>query len=195
MNSESIIEIIKAFEEFTKAENKYDIHSFALWIVNQKSKKEMEISTDDTTELDRRINYLLGRYNRYSKYYVRKSLQDLPIKTVDEFWILNYVYIQANPSKSETYDATITELSLGTKIVKRLISLNLINEFDDQIDKRTKRLSITEYGKQIRNEVFKRLGEDSVYKLAIIDKEHKLNLLTTLEKLEEYHNDLYKNTK
>jgi DNA-binding MarR family transcriptional regulator len=71
----------------------------------------------------------------------------------------------------------------------------LINEFDDQIDKRTKRLSITEYGKQIRNEVFKRLGEDSVYKLAIIDKEHKLNLLTTLEKLEEYHNDLYKNTK
>ena len=191
MDSNSIIELIKNFDEFSKSERETDLKTFALWLFRKEGEKDNQISSDDSTELDRKINYFLGRYNRYSKYYVRKTLQDLPIKSVDEFWILNYVYINGKPTKSETYDATITELSLGTKIVKRLIDFKLIVESADPNDKRTKILSITEYGKEVRNEVFKRLGEDSVFKLSIIEKNDKLNLLETLQKLENYHNKIF----
>ena len=55
-----------------------------------------------------------------------------------------------NPSKTEVYADTITELNTGTQMMKRLIDAGLIEELTDKDDKRVKRVKLTFKGKKTR---------------------------------------------
>ncbi len=193
MKSEKIFEILSAFEEFESSKQSSDLNEFADWI-KSKSFNKTTTTTKADVEHNSEIIYMMSRFNRYCKLYYKQILKDLKINTIDEFWILNYVFSAHLPTKTEVYDNTIIELPVGTKMVKRLIDFGLITEFADEHDRRIRRMEITEDGVKERNTIIDRIKSISGYLLGKLDIELKEDLLKAMNYLDGYHNQIYKET-
>lgn len=189
MNKKNLISLIELYDEFENKEQSEDLEKFALWLT-QKTKEKNE---KDEVSINRMISYLINRLTRYARFYTKKSLEGMEINTIDEFYFLNEIMKRKTPSKNEVYSATITELTTGAQIMKRLITLGLVEEFSDDEDKRVKRVKLTEKGIAIRYEIFGKIQEDARLKLGNIDIEQKKQLLDILEKLEDFHLNIYEN--
>jgi len=101
---------------------------------NYKSYAEVEFST------------LLTNLYRFAKHYMKKAFVGSEIKTIDEFGFLASLLKQKSLMKNELINQHLLETSSGSEILKRLIKNGLVQEMPDAIDKRAKRVSLTQKG-------------------------------------------------
>ena len=85
----------------------------------------------------------------------------------------------------------LTETTSGADIIRRLVKSGYIEEFDDEQDKRSRRVKITGKGKQMMFEVFKEMTTTSRIIAGNLNHEEKLYLLYYLNKLENLHKSIY----
>lgn len=192
------ITLLQEFEEFAQKSGTEDISRFALWLhrkynapllSEERPAKGMEMEEEES--LNREIGYLLGRINRYSRHYAKIAFDGLPITTIEEFWFLNVIFHTKNPSKTEIYDATITELATGTQMLRRLIDLGLLKEEIDKEDKRVRRVRLTKEGRRVRTEALERLGVEVRLKVGNLEKQDKYRFVSTLRYLDHFHKNIY----
>src|SRR6202022_4300542 len=67
---------------------------------------------------------------------------------VEEFGMLLTIQQEKNPRKTDIIYANLFELSSGTDMLNRLKKRNLIKEYDDEDDKRSKRIELTPAGEK-----------------------------------------------
>ncbi len=191
MKSDKIYEILTAFEEFESLKQSSDLLEFADWLKsNSFNNSTSKIESEDNNNTE--IIFLMSRFYRYCKHYYKQLWKDLSIKTIDEFWILNFISTANLPTKTEIYENSVIDLPVGTKMIKRLIELGLITEFADENDKRIRRIEITDKGIEEKNAVLERLNAVSNFALGKLDKKSKNQLLKSLKYLDSYHNVNYK---
>ena len=181
MNTQKLLELIKAFDEFLMTDTEGDLETFAFWLLKQREHNTPPYDSD----LNRNLNYLLNRINRHSKILAKQYLAGLEINSLEEYCFLNSIKQLKNPSKSEVYEHTLTELATGQQMMRRLISLGLIEDFEDDYDKRVRRVRLTAKGHTVQTEAYKRLGEESNFKFGKLDRKNKENLLQVLRWLEQ----------
>ena len=105
---------------------------------------------------------------------------------MDEFSFLTSIHILNQPTKSEVYEATITELATGQQMMRRLIKSGFVEEIVDEKDKRKKRLILTEKGKQTQQLAFKKIVQECNLKFEGLDINSKQTLLTILKQLDQH---------
>ncbi len=198
MNSEQIYELLKVYEEFVSVKQTSDLNEFADWLKYRQFDQpdtSSNSATNDTKSIEQNnlILYLMNRFNRYFKQYCKNLIQDLNINSIDEFWLLNYVFLNKLASKTDIYQNTITDLPVGTKMLKRLIEVSLITEQPDPKDRRIRRILITKKGIKERNTVIERMNDLSKFSLGSLDESQKEELLKTLKYLDVYHFNLFRN--
>lgn len=98
---------------------------------------------------------LTGLY-RYAKHYLKKCFMTTSFKSIDEFGFLATLLKEQSLLKNELISRHLLEFSSGSEILKRLINNDLVKEFPDQIDKRAKRVSLTDKG---RREIIEAFGD------------------------------------
>ena len=130
---------------------------------------------------------------RYAKLYAKKVLQDSSISTLDDFSYLIMLLTYESLSKSELIQKNVHEKTTGMEIIKRLIKQNLINQFDDEVDKRSQRVAITEEGKQAIFSILHRLEDVSTIMTGNLTELEKNSLNTILKKLDHFHFDIFIN--
>ncbi|MHA4811462.1 MarR family winged helix-turn-helix transcriptional regulator [Flavitalea flava] len=91
----------------------------------------------------------MGRIMSLHAVYANAALEGSGIGSMEEFSMLNTVYILKNPKKSEVIHACLHEISTGTGILNRLRTQKYLTEHDDTEDKRSKRLKITAKGEKV----------------------------------------------
>lgn len=139
------------------------------------------------------ISILIVLMNHYAKWYIKKVLVDSNLQTQDEFSFLITLMTYDNLTKSELITKQVMEKTSGSEVIRRLIKRGMIAEAADKNDKRSIRISITQYG---REEILKMLPLMSkVTKIVAgnLSTEEINTLSYLLKKLDYFHSDIYIN--
>jgi DNA-binding MarR family transcriptional regulator len=144
-------------------------------------------------QLDNNIGRLFVFMSRYAKSYIKKALEGTPLQTAEDFTALAILLTHDHLSKSELISHNLQEKTSGTEVIRRLIAIGVVRQWDDQKDKRSKHIAITTEGKELLYRVFvdmNNVGKMITGKLTIAEK---FTLQYLLQKLEDFHLEHYIN--
>jgi DNA-binding MarR family transcriptional regulator len=91
---------------------------------------------------------MIGRIHKLNMSYANSALEGTGLNQVEEFGMLLTIQQEKNPRKTDIIYANLFELSSGTDMLNRLKKRNLIKEYDDEDDKRSKRIELTPAGEK-----------------------------------------------
>jgi DNA-binding MarR family transcriptional regulator len=127
---------------------------------------------------------IIGRISKLNMWYANIALKGTELNQIEEFGILVTIRQEKNPRKTEVIYANLFELSSGTDMLNRLIKRNLVREYDDKEDKRSKRLELTAKGEKVVEQCTERIKKNATllaYDLSEDDKELCIQLLKGIE--------------
>ncbi|WP_114940791.1 MarR family winged helix-turn-helix transcriptional regulator [Mucilaginibacter endophyticus] len=138
-------------------------------------------------QLENNIGRLFVFMSRYAKFYIKKALDGTPLQTGEDFTALAILLTHDHLSKSELIGYNLQEKTSGTEVIRRLIASGLVRQWDDEKDKRSKHIAITDDGKALLYRVFEHtnyVGKIITGKLTVAEK---FTLQYLLQKLEDFH--------
>lgn len=142
-------------------------------------------------QLDNSIGRLFVYMSRYAKSYIKKALEDSLLQTPEDFTCLAILLTNESLSKTELINRNLQEKTSGAEVIRRLLASNLIIQWDDQADKRGKRLSITQKGKTLLYDLFNDMNHVGKIVAGNLTLAEKYTLHYLLQKLETFHYDLH----
>lgn len=142
-------------------------------------------------QLDNNIGQLFVYMSRYAKSYIKKALDDTPLLTAEDFTALAILLTHDNLSKSELIQYNLQEKTSGTEVIRRLLAAGLIRQWDDEKDKRSRQIAITDQGKQLLYTVFEDMNHVGKMISGNLTVSEKLTLRYLLQKLEDFHQQHY----
>jgi len=146
-----------------------------------------KISTD--------ISILVTLLFRYAKNYIKKALKDSKINTADEFSFMITLLTYDSLSKQELINLQVMEKTSGIEIINRLIKKGFICQFNDETDRRSKRIKITGDGRKELLSILPQMNMVSKIIVGKLTQEEQQSLLNILNKLDDFHNDIFINQK
>jgi len=180
------------------------LSDFAAWLKEQ-TQDEDEISSarrlngeiplgqnmgpQESAEVE--ITRLIVFMYRYTKTYIKQALEGSEIQTADEFAYLASLITRTGMGKSELIHLNIQEKTTGMEILKRLLSMELIYQYDNPDDKRSKCVAITERGKAAFFASAGKMQQVSMIVGGDLSEEEKQSLLFSLRKLDHFHHDIF----
>jgi DNA-binding MarR family transcriptional regulator len=148
---------------------------------------------DVAYQLDNNIGRIFVFMSRYAKSYFKKALEGTPLQTAEDFTALAILLTHPHLSKSELISHNLQEKTSGTEVIRRLVASGLVRQWDDDKDKRSKHIAITDEGKKLLFQVFEHtnyVGKIITGRLTIAEK---FTLQYLLQKLESFHLEHYEN--
>lgn len=142
-------------------------------------------------QIDNSIGRLFIYMSRYAKSYVKKTLDGTALQSPEDFTCLAILLTHDSLSKSDLINKNIQEKTSGTEVIRRLLQAGLVSQLDDQNDKRSKRISITDQGKQLLYRVFEDMNDVGKIVAGNLSLAEKLNLQYLLQKLDSFHYKLH----
>ncbi len=152
-----------------------------------------ELTDRDGPDTD--ISILIVLMFRYAKGYIKKAMKDSMINTADEFSFLITLMTHESLSKTELIVKQVMEKTSGTEIINRLLKLGLVEQYNDEVDKRSVRVKITMQGRMELVKVLPNMNTVSQIVAGNLNDTEKFMLAYMLRKLEHYHNDIFLNKK
>ncbi|MHA4741947.1 MarR family winged helix-turn-helix transcriptional regulator [Dyadobacter sp. MSC1_007] len=127
---------------------------------------------------------IIGRISKLNMSYANLALKETGLNQIEEFGMLMTIKIEKNPRKTDVIYANLFELSSGTDMLNRMKSRGLIMEYDDQDDKRAKRIELTAEGTKVVEQCYQRIMMNAqmlTSDLTSDDKELCIQLLKGIE--------------
>jgi DNA-binding MarR family transcriptional regulator len=181
----------------------YSIDEFIGYLNSKSDRPELEIRkiSGENKELfkyeypsaTRDISILIVLMNRYAKWYIKKVLRDSLLQTPDEFSFLISLMTYDSLNKSELITKQIMEKTSGAEVINRLVKRGMIFETTDQNDRRSKRVSITNSGREEILRILPLMNKVTEIVVGNLSAEEINTLSYLLKKLDYFHNDIYLN--
>ena len=154
---------------------------------------KQKVNGNTNVEDNRFIVWNIHRLSKYFRWYAKSFLNANGLNSMDEYFFLVSIYNRGTPAKNEVYKDTISELTTGTQMMKRLIEIGMVKEIVDKKDKRIKRVELTAKGKRTRENVLEQSKKDLFLKAGNLSEEEKIQLKSSLTYLEKFHSEIYQN--
>lgn len=191
---DSIIQLITDYKVFTEQLHSEDLLLFGEWL-KQKYAPPTNYTTDETevneAGLDVMASYLLGGLTSYVEAWVKLTYRDLPILSLGDFAIVKTVQYLQQPRKKDIMNQTIMERTTCMESIKRLIKIGVLKEYNDEKDKRVKRVLLTSMGEDMVAKLDQKMMNLSVLLMGDLSEIEKKSLLPLLQKLNNFHAELY----
>lgn len=196
MNYSLLLKVIENLEEFSNKSNSDSLEDFRYWLNEKAYQREnptqlFQKQHHEVFDLENEICKQVILLGRFSKQMIRRGLSSFPMLANEEFTYLYRLMDYDSLTKMQLVEKNAHEKQTGMEIIKRLIKYNLIEEFQDKNDKRTKRLKVTDSGKEIFKQSVRDVTFTSRILSAKLSEKEKENLLLTLKKLNEFHFTIY----
>ncbi|WPO81380.1 MarR family transcriptional regulator [Chryseobacterium sp. JJR-5R] len=187
---------VKDFENSGSYAPQAKVEDFRLWLNDKKYREESptKLFKNEQHEVSFRENEICKQIlllSRYSKQLVRKGLGEFPELANEEFTYLYRLKDEPNLTKIQLIEKNGHEKQTGTQIIKRLLEAGLIEEKNDEEDRRSKRLNLTKKGEDRFHQSVEKVNLTSVILSGKLCDEEKSDLLKTLIKLNDFHSHLY----
>lgn len=196
-NVSQLIELVNVWYECQKERPTTSIEDFCRRHLSKQTMPPIEkaMSTGRPVALVNKIGTLFGRLTRFATIYSKKALSPVDLYNTVDFSYLKMLEEQGELTKTDLINLVVTDFTSGIEVIKRLIKNEYAEEYPDPKDKRSKRIRITEKGKQtlqlgrtqmrqLSDLFFDRLSDEEIQQLFVL-----------LDKLNERHTVLYKDYK
>lgn len=192
----NIIEAYKAYQLSAGANKKSSVSEFAAWVNEQTYQKEKAENTHLTENigkyaLEEEISTLVTFLNRYSRLLIKKSLINFPELVSEDFTYLYTLMDVESMTKIQLIEKNVHEKPTGLEVIKRLIKHGLLDERNDEIDKRSKRVFLTDKGKALFFATIEQIDKVALIVSGNLTYNEKTQLHALLKKLENFHNPIY----
>lgn len=165
-------------------------------------KKEMlnggenaDVLQNDKTNVDTDISILVSTLFRYAKMYIKKGLKDSALNSADEFSFMITLMTHESMTKQELITSQVFEKTSGVEIINRMIRQGFIDQYQDDKDKRSVRLRITQPGRMEIIRVLPQMRQVSQIVAGNLNDREKVILGYLLRKLDHFHNEIYLHSK
>lgn len=192
----NIIEAYKAYQLSAGANKKSSVSEFAAWVNEHTYQKEKAENTHLTENigkyaLEEEISTLVTFLNRYSRLLIKKSLINFPELVSEDFTYLYTLMDVESMTKIQLIEKNVHEKPTGLEVIKRLIKHGLLDERNDEIDKRSKRVFLTDKGKALFFATIEQIDKVALIVSGNLTYNEKTQLHALLKKLENFHNPIY----
>lgn len=203
-NIQMIKSLLDYVESYQKEVGNGDLKEFSIYLKDKLVSSNFSSKSEELNE-DNYLNYkvypqvefstlLTGLY-RYAKHYLKKTFSKTSFKSIDEFGFLATLLKEKSLLKNELITRHLLEFSSGSEILKRLINSKLVKEFPDEIDKRAKRVSLTEKGTKEIISAFEEMFKVSEIIIGNLSKTELNEALFIFNKLTYFHQHIYETDK
>jgi MarR family transcriptional regulator, lower aerobic nicotinate degradation pathway regulator len=194
---EELLPILAAYE-LEKTEEEESVNNFARWIVQKEKENlftELTVAKGESqTALQMRFvdnARLLVRMYRYAKMYGKKVIPNESPISFEDYSYLVPLYYMGKMTKMQLIQQNVHEKSTGMEIIKRLQKTGMIEQEDNDIDKRSKHIFLTEKGKVEMDKI-----QSAMWKLTAdvngnLTSTETHTLYQLLEKLDFFHNEVF----
>ena len=203
MNFELLTNIIEAFKQYQLSENSSDKNSlsdFAKWI-NDKEEVNSEVELVLPTahlnnyELEVEISTMVISLNRYSRLLIKKGLIGFPELVSEDFTYLYTLMDVESMTKIKLIEKNVHEKPTGLEVIKRLLKHGLVGEKNDENDKRSKQVFLTDKGRALFFATIEQMNKIALVVSGDLSKNEKKQLHRLLKKLAHFHNPIYLSNK
>lgn len=189
---DEILSLLNLWKEYLELGKPIDIQLFGKWLNEKDLRERKERSTGSfQTDEEAMIGFYLGNVISFSEVWTKVSLRDLPIIGFGDYGVLNFILKKENPTKKEVVQFHVGENSTSFETIKRLIKQGLIEEEVDSEDRRLRRVRLTEEGKKVSQLALHQAMKLSRLLVGNLSDSEKKSLLQILEKLFNFHHNLY----
>ena len=192
----NIIEAYKTYQLSAGTNKKSSVSDFAAWVNEQTYQKEKAENTPLTENignyaLEVEISTLVICLNRYSRLLIKKGLIKFPQLVSEDFTYLYTLMDVESMTKIQLIEKNVHEKPTGLEVIKRLLKHGLVDERNDEIDKRSKRVFLTDKGKALFFATIEQMNKVALIVSGNLTHNEKTQLHTLLKKLEDFHNPIY----
>lgn len=184
------VTLVKAWGAFEENHPDGDLEDFCRHYLAQRQRpKEKEPKAPLTGGVvppltDGLLLKIIGRIHKLNFSYANMALKGTDLNQIEEFGVLLTIRQEKNPRKTEVIYANLFELSSGTDMLGRMIKRGLIREYDDQEDKRSKRIELTAKGEKTIMASFPRVKKMAAMMLADLTEDDKQLCIQLLKNVE-----------
>lgn len=196
----NIIESYKTYQLSAGTPKNSSLKDFAAWVTEQETDKvPTKLSSEGEAyrgyELEISISSLLICLNRYSRLLVKKGFEDFPQLVSEDFTYLYTLMEVESMTKIQLIEKNVHEKPTGLEVIKRLLKHGLVNERNDEHDKRSKRVFLTEKGKALFFATIQQMNKVALIVTGDLTHPEKKQLFALLKKLEQFHHPIYLSNK
>lgn len=203
MDFDLLTDVIEAYKQFQLSlppGKKSTLLDFGVWVNTEDYSKRKPVDYGHTEIIGRdNIDVELGKLiiylNRYARLIIKKGLADFPELISEDFTYLYILVTAESMTKIQLIEKNVHEKPSGLEVIKRLLKHGLIAERNDENDKRSKRVFLTDKGKATFFHSLETMSKVSAIIAGTLILEEKQQLFTLLKKLEDFHNPIFLNEK
>ncbi len=201
--------ILNKWKEFKENSKSFELSDFAKWLEDAAPQKQIHgdhenfilnvadnmEEKDTLPDLANRalIGHLLARMNLFVKNYAKLPFQEIGFTNLEEFRILQIIDRVKNINKSQLSNESLMEFSTVVDILKRLIKQGLVNQFQDEKDKRSSLLQITPKGINLLNTSYTTLANLQPNVAGDLSLKEQGILIDLLMRLNNFHTEFFDN--
>ncbi len=193
-----IIDLAGDFEKSRKAVGKEadSVEGFKSWIaenfipIQAKAEPDWE-GKENGRSPEGVICTMIVSMNRYAKMYSRAIISDTDFSTQEDFIYLINLRVHGRMSKMELIKMNLQDKPTGMQIIARLLSRGWIRQDLSPTDRRSKNISITDYGIKILEKQMPKIRNASKIVSGNLTFSEKMELIRILSKLEDFHNPIF----
>ncbi|WP_281988920.1 MarR family winged helix-turn-helix transcriptional regulator [Aquimarina aggregata] len=191
---ELIKQLINLTGEFVtnRLDRDITIKSFSSWLSKYLDEtiatEEYEITGHS---IEAEIAAYIGRMSRYSNVYIKSALIDLPFATDMDFAFTAILHRSGSIGKTELIRKMAYDKSSGMEVIKRLLKNEIIEQFPNPDDKRSKLLRLTKNGEENVIKAYSEAHKAAKMVSGTLTTTEQITLLKTLKKLDDFHFPIY----
>jgi MarR family transcriptional regulator, lower aerobic nicotinate degradation pathway regulator len=190
-----LVELVNLWAEYEERMPGLTIEEFCRQYLAERIPAPAHESDDKEIPINGQLAELIGKLNRYAGLYCKKALAHVGMDNIDDWVYLISLHSLGTPKKSELIYDMVSEFPSGIDIIKRLVRLDLVEEFPDLHDRRSKRLKITQKGIQVLMESFPYMDKVGSMAFDTLSPEEKTMIFNILKRLDNFHAGHYKNVR
>lgn len=194
-----VIELVKAWEVFENENPTGNLEAFCQDYLRKQQLAKFK-SVDEgyihhtgerASKPSNGLGKALVRVQKYLHFYIKKTMQNLPIDNIEDFAYLSDLHFMGAMRKSELIHRNISEFTSGTNVINRLIKNQFVEEFNDPDDARSKQVQITQLGVNwIMSCLPDMIKVDSIL-FQVLQADEREVLFHVLAKLDRFHTSIY----
>jgi len=156
---------------------------FIVWLSGKYFNQE---SADHHQEgIDLMLSFQISLLYRSVKRNTKEIIANSSLSSLDGYSFLLHLDHADSFRKMELIELHNLEAPTGIEVIKRLLNKGLIEEFDDENDKRAKRVKMTDSGKKELERLKPLIEERFMHFSHTLTLQEKLNLVATMNRLIE----------
>ena len=188
-------EILTLAEKFeTESRQSPSMGAFVQWL-----NKEVLLPSNDLPAQSSSVDVNIGKYaiymSRYAKFYAKHALNGSKLVTYDDFVYLMALLKYGEKTKTELIQFNIQEKAAGVEVIKRLIKNGFISQTNDEVDRRSKRLTISVAGQAELYAVLEKMQTVAQLVGGNLTVAEKNTLVALLQKLNDFHQPIFEQEK